>query len=56
MGGWPKSRKGRQTVEKYCESELTPKIKNGVCEAQKAALIGEYCSPGHRLSRFNGLL
>jgi hypothetical protein len=32
MGGCPKSRKGAQNVEKYCESELTPKPQNGVLQ------------------------
>jgi hypothetical protein len=32
MGGCPKSRKGSQNIEKYCESELTPKPQNGVLQ------------------------
>jgi len=32
MGGCPGSCKGRQNIEKYCESELTPNPQNGVLQ------------------------
>jgi hypothetical protein len=32
MGGCPKSRKGSQNIEKYYESELTPKPQSGVLQ------------------------
>jgi hypothetical protein len=32
MGGCPKSRKGAQNIEKYCESELTANPQNGVLQ------------------------
>jgi hypothetical protein len=32
MGGWSGSRKGTQIIEKYCESELTPKPQHGVLQ------------------------